>query len=175
MRWGSRPQFDAAEMELWMNTAWACDVPAGASQYLFSRFGSLETVELRTSSRSLIVLIASGGLLVAGLLWIYVPPIRQAWVLLLAICGFGFVAAAFPEPAVLVAQAAAVGLALVVVARVLHWTVVERRASRAVVHGTSMIPVERSTTETQIHRPRGSSHGGSGAVPAGPALPVPGP
>jgi hypothetical protein len=175
VRWGSQPQLSTGELETWMDTAWACDVPAGANLYLFSRFGALETVNLHTASRSRIVLIASGVLLVAGLLWIYVPLIRRAWVLLLAVCAFGFVAAAYPEPAVFGAQAAAVGLALVVAARLMHWAIVERRMSRAVVHGTSMATADRSTTETQLRPPPGSSHRGSATVPATSSVPVPDP
>jgi hypothetical protein len=173
VRWGNRPRLDTKDLELWMDTSRSSQVPAGASEYLFSSFGPVETVALRTTNRSLIVLLASGIVLVGGLIWVYVPFVRRAWLVLLAIVVFTFFALAYPEPAIFVAQAAVLGLALAIVGRQLYWVAIERRIARGVVHGTAFFTADRSTTQTQPRRLEGSSHGGSATVPAIPAGPPP--
>jgi hypothetical protein len=173
VRWGNRPRLDTDDLELWMDTSRSSPVPAGASEYLFSSFGPIETVSLRTASRSVIVLIASGIVLVGGLLWIYVPLVRRAWLILLVTVVFAFFALAYPEPAVFVAQAAVLGLGLAILARQLYWLVIERRMAKGVVHGTAFFTADRSTTRTQLRRVEGSSHGGSATVPAIPSGPAP--
>jgi hypothetical protein len=173
VRWGNRPRLDTKDLELWMDTSRSSPVPAGASEYLFSSFGPVEKVSLRTTNRSLIVLVASGIVLVGGLIWIYVPFVRRVWLLLLVIVVFAYFALAYPEPALFIAQSAVLGLALVIVARQLYWVVIERRVAKGVVHGTAFFTADRSTTQTQPRQLVGSSHGGSATVPALPAEPPP--
>ncbi len=173
VRLGSQPQLETADIEAWMDTTLSVNVPAGANQYLFSRFGALPTVQFRTATRSLIALVASGVVLIAGLLWVYMAFARQPWIVLSVIAVFAFLASAYPEPAVFAAQVAALGLGLVIVARLLYWAIIERRVSKAVIHGTSIMQVDRSTTETQMRHPEGSSYGDSATVPAAPAAPAP--
>jgi hypothetical protein len=173
VRWGNRPRLDTKDLEMWMDTSRSSQVPAGASEYLFSSFGPVEKVALRTTNRSLILLMASGIVLVGGLVWVYVPLVRRAWLVLPAVVVFAFFALAYPEPAIFVAQAAVLGLALAIVARHLYWIVIERRVAKGVVHGTAFFTADRSTTQTQPRRMEGSSHGGSATVPAVPAAPPP--
>ena len=173
IRLGSQPQLSTADLEAWMDTTLTVNVPAGANQYLFSRFGALPAAQFRTATRSLIALVASGVVLIAGLLWVYMPFARQPWIVLSVIAVFAFLASAYPEPAVFAAQAAALGLGLVIVARLLYWAIIERRVSKAIIHGTSIMQVDRSTTETQMRPPEGSSYGDSATVPAAPAAPAP--
>jgi hypothetical protein len=157
-----------------MDTTASEDVPENANKYLFSCFGPLENIRFRTASRSLIALIVSGVVLIAGLLWIYVPLVRQSWVVLLVLALFAFFAYAYPEPAVFAAQVGLLGLALAITARLLYWLIIERRMSRAVIHGASIMPADQ-TTATQMKRPAGSSHGDSATVPATPSVPAPNP
>jgi hypothetical protein len=171
VRWGSRPRLNTGELESWMDTSLTADVPAGTNEYLFVCSSAHNTVQFRTARRSLIVLTASGIVLLAGLLWLYFPGVRRTWIVLLVICLFAYGAFSHPEAAVFAAQAAALGLGLAIAARLLHWTIVQRRIQRGVIHGTSVMPVDRSTTETQLRRTGGSSHGDTPTVPA--ASPVP--
>jgi len=173
VRWGNRPRLATKDLELWMDTSRSSQVPAGASQYLFSSFGPVESVALRTTNRSLIVLVASGVVLIGGLIWIYVPHVRRVWLVLLTIVVFAYFALAYPEPAIFVAQAAVLGIALAIVARHLYWFVIERRVAKGVVHGTAFFTADRSTTQTQPRHVGGSSHAGSATVPAIPTEPPP--
>jgi len=75
------------------------------------------------------VLLASGATLAAGLAVVYQPAFRQGWVFIAAAATLGLAAAAAPETAPLVAQAAAPGAALAVLAWGLRF-LAERRATR---------------------------------------------
>ena len=86
---------------------------------MFSAFGNIDQGSLYTAARAWIVLVASGAALVAGLLLIYIPLIRHPATLLAAALALLAVGVLYPEPAWLVAQAAGLGLALVLVAALL--------------------------------------------------------
>jgi hypothetical protein len=173
VRWGSRPRLDNDELESWMDTSRSEELPAATNQYLFSCFRPVAEVQVTTAARSLLVLSASGLILISGLLLIYLPVLRRPWLLLGIVILFAFGVLAYPELTVFAAQSAALGIGLVVLARLLYWLLVQRRMARGVLHGTSVFPVEGSTTETQRRRTEGSSHGDSATVPAIPAVPAP--
>ena len=59
--------------------------PAGeVNEYLFSAFGNVDRCVVYTAARSWIVLVASGAVLLAGLLLIYVRRLRHPAALLSA-------------------------------------------------------------------------------------------
>lgn len=156
--WGRRPTLDTAALEQWMGVE-ASDVPAasdlmGANEYLFSAMGRVERATLRTASRSWIVLVASGGALVAGLLLVYVSFFRRPAVLLtigILVLSAGFL---YPEPALLAAQAASIGLALALVAGLLESSFVRRRSARPFLESASQVR-EKGSTQT-FSKPPGS-------------------
>jgi hypothetical protein len=126
--WGRQPLLDQAQLESWVGVAPSGALPESSSVYLFSTLGNVDRGELRTAGRSWIVLFASGAALLVGLLLIYVPLARHPAVLLvwaLALLGAGVIA---PEPTLLFAQAASLGLVLALVAGLLDRTVARRRA-----------------------------------------------
>ena len=126
--WGRQPLLDQAQLESWVGVAPSGALPESSSVYLFSTLGNVDRAELRTAGRSWIVLFASGAALLVGLLLIYVPLARHPAVLLvwaLALLGAGVIA---PEPTLLFAQAASLGLVLALVAGLLDRTVARRRA-----------------------------------------------
>ena len=115
----------------------------GTHQYLFSTLSDLPVIQARIASQKAILLIVAGTILVLGGLLIYVPALRHPIVLLLlsvAILVFG---QRFPETSVLIGQAAALGIALVVVQRVGHGLLVWRKRHKGVVHGTTGSSIER--------------------------------
>jgi hypothetical protein len=83
------------------------------------------------------VLVASGATLAAGLAVVYRPAVRRGWLFIAVTAGLGLAAAAEPEIAPLVAQAAAPGAVLAVVAWVLRFVTERRAAGRRFGGGVS--------------------------------------
>jgi hypothetical protein len=112
-------------------------VPATTNRYLFSSFKNVQPLRISTADRSLIVLLASAITLGIGLLLLYVPASRHPGVLLagaLALMALGLV---YPEPAVLIAQAATLGLVLAVLATLLKLVLTRQRQAAVVVRGSA--------------------------------------
>jgi hypothetical protein len=129
--WGRQPLLDQAQLEDWVGLPRAERglATGGVNDYLFSTLGTINDAELRTASRSMIVLAASGAVLLAGLLLIYWPKARHPASLLLATVALAGVLVLMPEPALLAAQAAVLGLVLALVAGLLSYTLGRRRQS----------------------------------------------
>ncbi|MCE5269478.1 MAG: hypothetical protein LLG00_16500 [Planctomycetaceae bacterium] len=129
--WGRRPLLDETGLESWVGATERGSLPDRENRYLFSTLGRLDRVEVRTASRTWIVLLASGGVLAIGLLLIRVPAIRHpATLLVLAVTlmAAGLIA---PEGTFLLTQASSLGLGLVLLAGVLERRVAGRSRRRA--------------------------------------------
>jgi len=155
--WGRKPLLGSSELETWAGAA-ATDRsnPVGTNRYLFSTLGNVRRCELRTADRYWIVLIASGGASVAGLLLIYVPVSRHPGSLFGASVVLICVGAWFPEPTLLLAQAASLGLALTLIAGLLERGVARRRR-RSMIPETSSSILEKGSTQTQFQPPRAAN------------------
>lgn len=151
--WGRRSTLEQHDLEQWIGASRQAALPEATNQYLFSSFGAVEQVHLYTAPRRYILLAASFIALVAGLLLIYFPTLRNPGVLFFAsVCllAIGFY---YPEPTLQITQAASVGIVLVMVARLVDWSISHRYASHSVVRGTSLTHVEVSPSDSQIPRP----------------------
>ncbi len=129
--WGRQPLLDQAELESWAETVPRDPLPDRVNVYLFSSLGNVEQAEVRTAGRTWIVLWASGAALVAGLLLIYVPVSRHPATLLtigVVLLAAGLIA---PEPTLLLAQAACLGLVLTLLAGLLERGAARRRRALA--------------------------------------------
>ena len=148
--WGRKPLLSESELADWVtgyNGAGTFAHP-GANQYLFSSLGPVENCELRTADRTWIVLCASGAALVLGLLLIYVPVSRHPATLLATAMVLLCVGMLYPEPMLLVAQAASLGLALTLIAGLLQRSVVRRRRGTIMMEASSSI-MDTGSTQTQ--------------------------
>ncbi len=124
--WERQPLLNQTDLEAWAGATYLSAIPEQENVYLFSTLGSPRAAEIRTASRTWIVLWASGAALVAGLVLIYLPVVRHPATLLAACIGIvaaGFVA---PEPTLLFAQAASLGLVLALLAGLFERRVVAR-------------------------------------------------
>ncbi len=175
-----RPTRSQADLERWIvehgpaTIQISGDSRAGeaGNRYVFSAVGRIPTLELYTISRSRLVLWTSLPLLAGGLALIYLPRVRHPAMLLtmgLTVAGIAIVE---PHLAILLAQAATVGLVLVGVA----WSLARlspRMESPPLppARGSSYAMLERSVTEL-YHRSPSKSHPPSTAtnplIPAGP-------
>jgi hypothetical protein len=114
--WGRRPTLSNSELEAWVGASSHQAPSAAQNEYLFSGLGPVATIEVVTAPRWLIVFLASGGVLAVVLSWLYVPVVRRTSIVITVTFLLAALAAAFPTPAMLLAQAAVLGIALAVLA-----------------------------------------------------------
>ena len=152
--WGRQPLMDQSQLETWVGASHEKDEPQGVNCYLFSTFGSVDQcqADLRIASRSWIVLCCSGVALAAGLLLIYVPPVRHGATLFCAGVLLLLLGIFYPAPTLLVAQAAGLGLALALVAALLHRGALRRRRETAFPEPSGFL-LEKGSTQTQYPPP----------------------
>jgi hypothetical protein len=129
--WGLRPVMAQTDLEVWANAAVQVGPTAAQNEFLYTGLAPILSVEFITAPRWLVVLVASSAVLAIGLVWIYVPAVRHGWILAGMACLIAALAIAFPVPALLLAQAAAIGIVAVLIAMILkratarptHWPV----------------------------------------------------
>jgi hypothetical protein len=124
------------------------DLPANTSRYLFSTVGPESHFAVFIARRWLILFAASLISLSAGLAVVYLPVLRQPRTLVAAASALLAAAVIWPEPVVLLAQAAAFGVGLVMLALVLRRFVGRRLLPApppALSTGSAAIVVERSS------------------------------
>jgi hypothetical protein len=114
--WGRKSLLGQTHLQAWSGARHLAEFAADTNRYLFSTLGTAEKGELRTASRGVLVLGASGLVLVAGLVLIYVPAVRHPAALLAAAVLLGAAAIRYPEPALLASQAASLGAVLAILA-----------------------------------------------------------
>jgi len=146
-----QPNIEQARLEDWVGAVHQASPPDDANQYLFSGMGRIEFLMPYTVSRSWIVLAASGAALIAGLLLIYVPFCRRPACLLAGVTMLVCLATLYPEPTLVVSQAATLGLLLTLVAGLLA-----RRLTRSTPaprpFEPSRINLERGSTQIKPHK-----------------------
>jgi len=162
---GRKPLVDQAQLEEWSGASRQTDLPTTASRYLFSSLETVKRCDLRTANRWVIVFVASSVVLGAGLLLIYVRPIRHPAVLLVVAIVVLAGAVSYPGPALLASQAASLGLALALLGGLLHRTV-GRAARPAVGREPSSSVYERRSTQAQYRPPVAADPASTQTVPA---------
>jgi hypothetical protein len=160
--WRRQPMLEQGDLEQWIGASRQEPMPAATNRYLFTTFGTSHRLKIFTASRSLILLAASGIALSVGLLLLYFPTLRHP-ALLLAIGGVtlscGFI---YPQLAVIFAQAACLGVVLIVVARLLRM-LLWRGAGRSTVHGRTQFS---DSNIVEVRTPRADGSSGVTTAPA---------
>ena len=128
-------------------TPLAVDVPAAGSRVVFSGVGSPDAGHIWVVPTWFLVLAVSGPVLVLGLLGVYLPWLRTVPVGLCMAVVASLAAAAFPDVAPLVVQAAVPGAALAVLAAALRFALDRRVASPAAVRITPAVVSASSMTQ----------------------------
>jgi hypothetical protein len=148
---GRQPLYEQAELEALAGASAGLSVPASTNRYLFRDLGAPAQMELTTSRLSFIVFVASLLVLAAGLSVLYLPAVRKPWVLALAAFCLLPLGVANPTTAILVTQAAAVGLVLTLLACLLRLMFKSEAIPPAVTEVEPSITVEpRSSTRSYI-------------------------
>jgi hypothetical protein len=114
--WGRRPTLSQGDLEKWAGATSGLAPSSGQSEYLYSGLGPAASIELITAPRWLIVLAASLAVLGLALVWLYVPVLRRGWIAVAGALLLACLAVAFPIPAVLLGQAAVLGVILASIA-----------------------------------------------------------
>jgi hypothetical protein len=108
-------------LEAWIGASRQDPLPRGTRQYLFGSVGKLPVLDFWLAARRLLLFTASGLALVVGLALIHVPSIRRPEGLLFLAVGLAALAWGFPQAAMLLAQGATVGLAVVALFAAWRW------------------------------------------------------
>jgi hypothetical protein len=103
-------------LEDWTGATHQPALPPGLNQYLFSSFDRMDRLQVRTCSRQLLVYSSSALALALGLGLLYWPALRHPAVVLLLAVTLASTAWLFADVALLVSQAAALGVALALLA-----------------------------------------------------------
>lgn len=145
--WAREPTKTQAALEAWCGASTELPPPAGMNEYLYSAAEAPPALELRTASRAMMVLAASGVMLALGLAVIYLPGLRRPGAALAACAGLA--AAVFGQPATtfLAAQAALLGLALTLLAASTDATLAARRRRTAEYQPPSVVAPRRESTD----------------------------
>jgi hypothetical protein len=117
--WDRRGVKDQEELEAWVGASRQEPIPHQTNQYLFSNFGSFESIPLFVVSRRVILAIAGTVVLGLGLLLLHVRSLRHPATALVIALGLGMAALNWPVAALLLAQGG--GLALAVVGMTVLW------------------------------------------------------
>ena len=148
---GRQPFYEQAELEAMVGTSAGLAVPNETNRYLFRDLGAPERLQIATARLSMIVFLASLAALLIGLAFIYLPVIRRPWVLTLAAVAMLPVVAANPALAILIAQAAGVGLVLVLFALSLKlWFHVDAQTPRTSLPESDSPSEPRSSTRSYV-------------------------
>jgi len=118
--WGRQPLLGQFQLESWVDAPHRTAPSRGTNRYLFSSLAMNPNLRVVTAARWVLVLAASGVALIVGLMLIYAPAARRPGWLLAAALLISSVGILYPDPTVLVAQAASFGLLLTLFARLLQ-------------------------------------------------------
>lgn len=109
---GRRPTMSQSDLEQWVGAS-SHQGPASAdNQYVYTGLLPVSSVAFVTAPRWLIVLLASASAMVLICSWFYLPISTRPWMLVGVILVIVAAAIAYPTAAMLIAQAAAIGVVL---------------------------------------------------------------
>jgi hypothetical protein len=152
---GREPLLNDAALAAWIGVP-PRESPHGGNCYLFGSFGGVERAELRTADRGWIVFTASGIIFVCGLLLLYVPVLRHPAVLLALGVSLASAGLLHGETALLLAQAAGLGLGLIVLAYLLRSIAPKRYKPAARAEPSTKILIAQAKPEQTPAKASGS-------------------
>ena len=153
--WQRTPALDEQDLRAWVGLPAApASPPTGVHCYVFSGMGETPRLEFRTARRATLVFSASLVVLVLGLGLMYLPALRHPALLLAGALGILSLGVVAPDLAMLVAQSAVLGTALVGIALLLAR--LSAPAAREVQKDASELttgPTEQAATDLYQHVP----------------------
>lgn len=144
------------ELESWIGASRQPKLPQATNAYLFSTFGSLDRLHVRTEARRTVLLGCSGVALVAGLALLYFPFVRHPAILLIGGVLLIALALSSPDLAVVLTQAAVIGLGCLVLAKLLKSVLGPRDHTGTIVRTSSPSAFDSRVRESQARSEHGS-------------------
>ena len=155
-RWVREPLMSATELAEWSSSSMGSHqdvdrwVEGGQwARYLFSSMSAGEPYQAEFIRRGTATLIGAGTILAMGLALLYVPLLRRPGVMLVWAIGLLAVGVIYPQPTLILAQAGALGLILVLFAMVLKHLLKSRSVS--IVEVTSPVGSSARLRTTEFH------------------------
>jgi hypothetical protein len=108
-------------LENWAGATHQVAPARGMNNYVFSSFGSVPPIQLRTSKRSSLLLFVAGAILGLGLLPSLIPTLQRPVFLIGIAVLMAIAALMFPVHTLLIAPAAGFGVALLATSRAIRW------------------------------------------------------
>jgi hypothetical protein len=162
-RQGARSQ---AEMEEWAGATNQLAPAATQNAYLYSGLAPVASIDIVTAPRWLLVLAASSAVLGAVTLCMYVPSVRRRWLGILLATGIAGLAVAYPAPAVLLGQAAVLGVVLAAVSVALQRRLVRPTPRVSTTSGSTNLRMRSSLrTDSYLSPSLGTTGTGTPTAP----------
>lgn len=159
--WHRVPWVETEELARWSTAGGVRKEPAGTNSYLFRLPQLPAGITAETLPRSLLVIVPAGLVLLIGILLIYLPKLRRAEVLFALAVALLALSWIYPEPGIIMAQMAVLGVVLVLLVVFLRRRLIAQGPKRFVVERTSGSSARYQTTdfyrEPERHPQRPSS------------------
>jgi hypothetical protein len=141
------------ELEQWATASNQPEPSDTQNAYLYSAL-TPTSIELVTAPRWLLVLGMSGAVLLLTIAWIYMPVVRRAWIAVAVALAVAALAVAFPSQAVLLGQAAVIGLVASALAVLLkRWSAVRKVYAAAAGAGSTNLRTRSSLRTDSYYSP----------------------
>jgi hypothetical protein len=121
--WDRRGALDQEQLEEWVGASRQQAIPTQTNQYLFSGFGSLESMPIFALSRRILLAVAGAFVLGLGLSLLHVRALRHPTTALVIAVAVGTAALAWPAAGLLFAQGAGIAFAVVGIAILWQWAI----------------------------------------------------
>ncbi|MGI8978420.1 MAG: hypothetical protein ACR2FY_04270 [Pirellulaceae bacterium] len=151
--WDRRGTKSQEELEAWVGASRQEPIPLQTNQYLFSSFGSVESIQLFGASRRAILAIAGALVLGLGLLLLHLRFLRHPATALSIAVGLGTAALIWPVAGLLLAQGAALALTVVGVTVLWQWGI-SGQSGWATSEIVRELPSHRDRPSTTAAAPR---------------------
>lgn len=159
--WGREPNLKQSELEDSLAASHQPTLPVASNQYLFSSLGTMSPCIFVSAKRQVVLLSLSGAVLVAGLLLLYFPSLRHPGLWLVAAVALATAGLLYPDLALLAAQAAVLGVALVPLARLMRWVFSRRRVALGELRSPAASRSDSRISELTTRPGEGSSRTGT--------------
>ena len=169
--WTRRPLVEQEDLENWTGTTAGPPVPEQTNRYVLTAVGPLSALDVRMASRTVLVAVTAGSVLLIGLAILTFPIVRRPALLFIGAVLLMAVAILYPDLAVVLAKLATVGACLVLLAVILERYLHARRRTPLVIRTGSNSVHEPGSTKTHLRIQPSSSSGESVARVAQAAAP----
>lgn len=149
------------ELEQWVQASHHGE-DRGFNSYVFSSVGTLGSNTVMTAMRPFAMFVVAGSVFAAGALLLYVPGLRHPLLLFAVGSALATVAVGFPEPTLAAGQIITLGLALVILARLLMAVLSRHPVPRVATRGSTYGPSDSRSSNATPRRTESRIDSGSG-------------